>query len=78
MDAKVELVPYRPSNGSEGEWFRSMFCDRCALDKNEDCEILAKTFYLDVDDPEYPKEWVADEKYENPTCTAFTAKEPTP
>jgi hypothetical protein len=55
-----------------------MFCDRCALDKNEDCEILAKTFYLDVDDPEYPKEWVADEKYENPTCTAFTAKEPTP
>ena len=63
------MAKYRPSNGSEGEWFIAEFCCNCRRDANEDCPILADTFCYDVDDPAYPSEWIADE--EGPRCTAF-------
>ena len=68
---------YRPSNGTEGEIFMNHFCDRCSkdakyretLDGSDGCEILANTLVFEIDDPEYPKEWIRDEK--GPRCTAF-------
>ena len=64
---------YRPSNGTEGDMFMESFCDRCQHDDLENdmpCQIIAKTFYLDVDDEDYPEEW----QYAaggQPTCTKY-------
>lgn len=60
---------YRPSNGTEGEGFISAWCCKCERDINDDCPIVAATFCYDVDDPEYPKEWVRDKS--GPRCSAF-------
>lgn len=71
--------PYRPSSGTEGMAFDEAWCEHCARDAawREDpdaadgCDILSRTFALDITDPEYPKEWV----YRSdgmPCCTAFT------
>lgn len=70
--------PYRPSNGTEGADFMDEWCNRCARDAafREDpdncdgCSIAAATFAFEIDHPEYPKEWITDEK--GPRCTAFT------
>lgn len=73
--------PYRPSNGSEGEGFFDAFCSVCARDAafratNYEgdgalgCPILAATFALDLDHPDYPKEWIEDDQ--GSRCTAFT------
>ena len=72
------LEPYRPSNGTEGEYFMSEYCYRCQHDvpyqENPDagggCEILMRTMAYGIKDPEYPGDtWV----YFNgrPTCLAF-------
>lgn len=71
--------PYRPSNGTEGEGFISHFCCNCArsdhlkeggeYDGLVGCDILGNTFSYDVDDPEYPPEWVQDES--GARCTAY-------
>jgi hypothetical protein len=66
--------PYRPSNGSEGEWFMEDFCYKCKMDENESCEIVAKTMFHDIGEPGYPKEWVYDIEG-NPMCTAFERHE---
>ena len=76
--APFTQAPYRPSNGTEGEYFMEAFCFHCERDRafqeNPDqadgCPILAKTFALDVTDPEYPQEWITDDK--GARCTAFT------
>lgn len=66
---------YRPSNGSEGMDFTARFCDRCRRDQafqdgtGDSCPIVAATVICDVDDPDYPKEWIEDEQ--GPRCTAF-------
>jgi hypothetical protein len=74
----VQTELYRPSNGSEGEWFTAAFCSRCDRDKREDrpCTILGRTFAHDIDEPGYPKEWVHDAgKWPgNPRCTAFVER----
>jgi len=63
-------VPYRPSNGTEGMGFFERWCDRCR--KEPDCPIIADTMIYDVDDSEYPKEWVADDASGNGArCTVF-------
>lgn len=73
--------PYRPSNGSEGEAFFDALCSRCARDAafratNYEgdgalgCPILAATFALNLDHPDYPKEWIEDDA--GARCTAFT------
>lgn len=70
------IKKYRPSNGSEGDWFMGKFCYQCIHD-NPDCEalsprcdIMTLTMCLDVTDKDYPNEWTFDEMG-NPTCTSF-------
>lgn len=78
MSEQADDVPYRPSNGTEGEMFMNAWCFRCERDRDEDCDILARSFAFNVDDPRYPKEWVckwvaADDGFPSPIprCTAF-------
>lgn len=69
---------YRPSSGCEGADFQEEFCSRCRADQafrdgtGDSCPIIAATMVFDVDDENYPAEWIygADGK---PTCTAFAA-----
>ena len=71
------MEPYRPSNGTEGEFFMAEFCDRCAKlgdEKRGWCKIQGATFMFDVNEPGYPAEWVRDADGTwpgNPRCTAF-------
>lgn len=63
------IEKYRPSNGTEGMWFMSEWCDKCTI--RGICKILSKTMTYDIDDPEYPHQWIRDsEGY--PECTSFT------
>ena len=74
----MSTVPYRPSNGSEGMEFEARFCDHCSrdaafrenMDGADGCPILAAVFIYDVDQQQYPKEWIEDDN--GPRCTAFT------
>lgn len=61
---------YRPSNGSEGRYFMSIFCENCKKDENHDCPIIVESMVNDLEDPDYPSEWCYDDKGK-PTCTAF-------
>lgn len=73
------MKPYRPCNGSEGEWFESRFCDRCERDRDyrendgDSCPILGNALAFDIGEQGYPKEWIEDDNGENPRCTAFEA-----
>ena len=74
MTQDSKEVPYRPSNGTEGMQFHSRFCERCSKDQDPDpCEIIFLSMSFDIDDPEYPKEWIY--KKEEPTCTAYKNKD---
>ena len=69
--------PYRPSNGTEGLDFTARFCDRCTKgpDDEKDCDILARSFWHNIDEPEYPTEWIVDDDgLSSPRCTAFERK----
>lgn len=66
---------YRPSNGTEGECFTEKYCMNCInCDPDpcgkKQCGILCDALVYDVNEPEYPKEWVYDEKGQ-PKCTAW-------
>lgn len=66
---------YRPSNGTEGEYFvdeHCMNCFHCDPDPcgKKQCDILCRSLIYNTSDPEYPKEWVYDEN-DKPTCTAW-------
>lgn len=69
--------PYRPSNGTESEFFFHEFCYQCArFGKDGNCEILGNSLQFEINDPNYPKQWVSDGfkgrgYVENPRCTAF-------
>lgn len=74
--------PYRPANGTEGEYFMERFCYRCKRDAEfqrtqdgeDGCPIILASMTYDVNDPEYPKEWVTTEDYPlggAGECTAF-------
>jgi len=76
---------YRPSSGTEGEWFMREWCGHCERDKCQNgskhpddctdddlCQIIGRTLLLSVDDPDYPTEWIEDD--DGPKCTAFVAK----
>ena len=71
------MHPYRPSNGTEGADFILHWCHRCRHDEayqagtGDSCPIVAASLALDVSDPDYPKEWVQDER--GARCTAFQA-----
>jgi hypothetical protein len=62
---------YRPSNGTEGDYFASSYCVHCKRSgPDEPCMIAGAVFFYDVKDESYPTEWQygADGQ---PTCTAF-------
>jgi hypothetical protein len=66
---------YRPSNGTEGMSFTDKFCDNCIhecplIESKKKCEILTLTHFHEIDEPEYPNEWIYDDEGK-PTCTAF-------
>lgn len=70
---------YRPSNGTEGELFQEAFCHKCKKDNfdgegGESCRILLETFAWDVEDEDYPGEWIIATDGQ-PTCTAFESCE---
>ncbi|WP_043619396.1 hypothetical protein [Chromobacterium violaceum] len=71
------------ASGLAGEWFISEWCAHCERDKCQNgsvpmddcgpddlCQILGRTMFLDVDDPDYPREWIDDPEI-GPRCTAF-------
>lgn len=70
------MKKYRPSNGTEGDYFMSKFCYQCIHDnpdynaKSPRCEIMTLTMCLSVDDKDYPKEWTYDENGK-PICTEW-------
>ncbi len=77
---------YQPSNGTEGEIFMKQFCQNCQRDNLDPetceggCDILVRTMAFNVDDDEYPSEWIIGTDGQ-PTCTAFERSktdEPTP
>lgn len=67
--------PYRPANGTEGEAFEAQWCANCWRDAafsygdGDSCTIIADAMAFDVDDPEYPKQWIIEAG--RPLCTAF-------
>lgn len=75
---------YRPSNGTEGEMFQALWCERCKADAaflaqmagnvrgpaESGCEIISSALAFYEDDEFYPKEWVYDADGQ-PSCTAF-------
>lgn len=69
--------PYRPSNGTEGDIFREVWCGGCEREAahrsdadQPGCPILLYAYAHDLGDDDYPAEWVySDSGY--PTCTAF-------
>lgn len=72
----MKTEPYRPSNGTDGEGFMGAWCERCARDVGHNCSILARALAFDLEDPEYPKEWVRlTVRPWTPSCTAFVPME---
>lgn len=62
---------YRPSNGTDGEFFYEGWCAKCERERpSRQCSILTRTFICNIDDPEYPTEWVYGPN-DVPCCTAF-------
>lgn len=67
--------PFRPSNGTDGDIFMAGFCHRCEHmqdDGRAPCEILGRTFVLDIGHADYPTEWIQEDDGSNARCTAFT------
>ena len=62
-----DAKPFQPSNGMEGELMHEVFCARC--EHCDKCNIMSNTMFYNIDDPEYPKEWLIDDV--GPTCTKF-------
>lgn len=76
--AEPMTKPYRPANGTDGDMFMAVFCNRCKFRETGDdaCPILIATMFANIGDPEYPKEWVVDEGDvfgKTSRCTAFEA-----
>jgi len=69
----VKMELYRPSNGTEGDWFMGKFCEKCIYHEDGWCDIIDKSFWFDTDDKEYPQEWQYDG--DNPICTKFNRGE---
>lgn len=67
----VVTSPYRPSNGAEGMDFMTRYCENCARVSKDGsaCRILVRTQLNEIDDPDYPSEWIEDA--DGPRCTAF-------
>ena len=73
-------IPYRPSSGTEGNYFVAEFCERCkhycsTPGGDPDCDILARSWWYDINDPKYPTEWVWTGEIGSYRCTAFEVKD---
>jgi len=66
------MKPYRPGNGTEGDFFMAAHCDSCG--KQPTCKIPMLTMTFDEDEIGYPPEWVEDDDGSNPRCTAREAR----
>ena len=63
--------PYRPSNGSEGDWFESQWCSTCIHNHPEHgCKVWFYALMFPIDDKLYPKELV--EGKDGPICTKWS------
>lgn len=79
MGNKVEAVElYRPSNGSEGEWFHEQFCYQCSKfprsqDAKTQCSIFIMANLSSIDEESFPSDW----RYVDgsPVCTSFKSRE---
>lgn len=65
--------PYRPSNGTAGMIFEEKHCEVCSNFDEGSCDIYFNAALYEIDEPEYPKEWIYDEN-DIPTCTKFERK----
>lgn len=73
--------PYRPANGTEGDFFDSAFCNHCVHDAGYRagepaavaCVIIAKSMAFGVDCVDYPREWQYGDDGQ-PRCTKFQDK----
>ena len=67
--------PYRPSNGTEGDFFMASWCEKCALSDydGDGCMIQLRALAHGIDEPEYPSEWVYSSDGA-PCCTAFATE----
>lgn len=80
--ARTAGKPYRPSNGTEGDYFHAASCARCTKwersadpdDCDRGCHIEAYALAYDIDDVEYPDEWIIGPDGQ-PTCTAFDQRQ---
>lgn len=80
--AKNAGQSYRPSNGTEGEYFHAAACARCTKwERGHDpegfddgCLIQDRAIMFEKDDPAYPKQWVYGRDGQ-PTCTAFDERQ---
>lgn len=75
----ADPIPYRPSNGTEGDWFEAQWCNRCDLQGNDAqgwCSIHTHVLALSIDDKGYPAEWISDADGQHPRCTAFMSLVP--
>ena len=67
---------YRPSNGTEGDMFQALWCERCVHDGYTDetpelgCELIRRSMAYFTTDPEYPREWIFDPEGV-PMCIRF-------
>ena len=75
----VHTKPFRPSNGTEGDIFHGQYCTYCRANAGEDgCDIELRAMANDIDDPEYPKEWIREWRdalnwWGAPLCTAYVS-----
>jgi hypothetical protein len=80
---KHQRASFQPSNHTVGQSFIAEWCGNCARDKalreggaldecddNQRCDIVGRTMAYNVDDTEYPDEWIYDRNGQ-PCCTAF-------
>lgn len=69
-----DIRKFQPSNHTVGDSFIHDWCGSCVrgqVNDTEPCDILARTMWLKVEDPEYPQEWQYNAQG-NPVCTAYT------
>jgi hypothetical protein len=65
--------PYRPSNGSEGDYFQENHCSTCHHnDDDNGCPIFNGSLMRDIGEPGYPSQWVHGEDGWG-KCLAFYA-----
>ena len=62
---------FRPANGTIGESFMTDFCGTCGL--FFECEIYQRAMNCNINDPDYPIEWICDEK-DGARCTAYACR----